>query len=65
MTMMCEFRWADENGAHNMPHPEELEYLGYRRLKVSPRFPSSWLMVRYEGCEEGEPDPNCDLKAHV
>ena len=42
----AEFRWASETGAHGMPHPEELEYLGFVRVARHPRWPSSWLMKR-------------------
>jgi len=47
-----EFRWANVRGGHNMPHPEELEYLGYVYFErdgmrvVEPRFRGSILMVR-------------------
>jgi len=43
---MTEYRWASEVGAHGMAHPEELEYLGYRRHVQSPIYPASWLMIR-------------------
>jgi hypothetical protein len=41
-----EFRWASETGAHALAHPEELEYLGYRRVRPDPRYPTTWLLVR-------------------
>lgn len=47
-----EYRWASEVGAHSMPHPQELAYLGYTYLfrggeqVRDPRYPHSVLMVR-------------------
>lgn len=44
------FRWASTTGAHSMPHPDELRYLGYvevvRRGETAtdPRYPGSVLM---------------------
>ena len=43
---VIEFRWANERGASGMPHPEELEHLGYVRVRQHPLFPLSWLMRR-------------------
>lgn len=48
----CEYRWASEVGAHNMPAVEELAYFGYvvaerdGRAVRDPRYPRSVLMVR-------------------
>jgi len=41
-----EFRWASEAGAAGMAYPEELEYLGYERVRRHPFWPASWLMRR-------------------
>ena len=41
-----EYRWANEDCAHGLPHPDELEYLGYEKVQQHPNFPKSWLMVR-------------------
>lgn len=47
-----EYRWASTAGAHTMPHPDELAYLGYEhvmrdgRAVVDPRYPHSVLMRR-------------------
>jgi hypothetical protein len=38
------FRWASEVGAHSMPHPEELEYLGYTFVGIDPRYQGAVLM---------------------
>lgn len=52
MTDTRDYRWASDTGAHGMPHPEELMYLGYRIatrdgvVVRDPRYPSSVLMVR-------------------
>lgn len=43
---MLEFRWASNVGANGMPYPEELEYLGYKRVKTHPTYRHSILMVR-------------------
>ncbi len=46
------FRWASETGAHSMPHPDELRWLGYvpvlrHGVEVTdPRYPGSLLMRR-------------------
>lgn len=46
-----EYRWASSCGAHSMPHPEELLYLGYAYVERNgervrdPRY-GSWLMAR-------------------
>lgn len=47
-----EYRWASERGAHSMPHPDELRYLGFlpalrdgQEIR-NPRYPGSLLMVR-------------------
>jgi hypothetical protein len=42
------YRWASEHAAHGMPHPDELEYLGYERVGSDPRYPGSVLMRRRE-----------------
>lgn len=50
--MTLEYRWASESGAHTMPHPDELRYLGYTEatrdsvVVRDPRYPTSVLMVR-------------------
>ena len=41
-----EYRWASEHGTAGMPHPEELAYLGYVKVRQHPMWPSSWLMRR-------------------
>lgn len=47
-----EWRWASEIGAHGMPYPVELEFLGYDYARRDgervrdPRYPHSVLMVR-------------------
>lgn len=46
VSAVTEYRWASETGAHSMPHPEELEWLGYVRVCRDPRYPSSVLMKR-------------------
>lgn len=46
MAVIMEFRWASEVGRHGMPYPEELEYLGFTRVRPCPNYPTAWLMVR-------------------
>ena len=46
MTFPCDLRWASDSGAQGMPHPEELEYLGWKRLREHPSYAGVWLMVR-------------------
>jgi hypothetical protein len=41
-----EFRWASTNGALGLPHPEELEYLGYEYVRDHTIFPDSKLYRR-------------------
>lgn len=41
-----QFRWANEECLNGLPHPEELEYLGYVRVQRHPHFYKSWLMKR-------------------
>lgn len=47
-----EYRWASEAGAHSMPHPDELRWLGFLPVVRDgeevrdPRYPGSLLMVR-------------------
>jgi len=41
-----EWRWASINCAHNMPHPDELEYLGYKRVIEHPWYPGTYLYRR-------------------
>ena len=47
-----EFRWASESGAHSMPHPDELLYLGYDyvwrdgEIVRQPSYPETVLMRR-------------------
>ncbi len=45
VSVIVEVRWASETGAHSMPHPDELRYLGYQPL-TDPRYPGSLLMRR-------------------
>lgn len=33
-----EYRWASITGAHSMPAPEELEWLGYKAVGSDPRY---------------------------
>ena len=47
-----EYRWANEAGAHSMPHPDELRYLGFE-IAIRDgqpirdwRYPDSILMKR-------------------
>ncbi len=50
--LIGEFRWASETGAHSMPHPDELRWLGYVPVLRGgvevrdPRYPDSLLMRR-------------------
>lgn len=46
MVESWEYRWASETGAQGMPHPEELEYLGYERLLRHRFWPDSILYRR-------------------
>lgn len=46
MSDVSEWRWANEQGEHGMPYPEELEWLGYVRVARHPANPTSWLMRR-------------------
>jgi hypothetical protein len=41
-----EFRWANTEGAFGLPHPDELEYLGYEFVKASTLYPTSRLYRR-------------------
>jgi len=47
-----EYRWANEKGAHSMPHPDELHWLGYEYVLKDGqtvrdlRYPDSVLMRR-------------------
>jgi len=50
--MPVEYRWANEAGAHSMPHPDELRYLGFE-IAIRDgqpirdwRYPDSILMKR-------------------
>lgn len=43
---VIEFRWASETGRSGMPHPDELEYFGFVRVRRHPFYPASWLMRR-------------------
>ena len=43
---MTEYRWASDSGAQGMPYVEEIEYLGFERLREHPLFPGTWLMRR-------------------
>ena len=44
--MSDEYRWASESGAQGMATPEELEWLGYEKVREHPLWEGSWLMKR-------------------
>ena len=52
MSTITEYRWANEVGAHSMPHPDELRWLGFEPVFRNgqpvrdPRYPDSVLMKR-------------------
>jgi hypothetical protein len=39
-----------------MPHPEELEYLGYTFAGIDPRYPGAVLMRKEIPCRQATPD---------
>lgn len=41
-----EYRWASEVCSNSLPHPDELEYLGYDKVGRHRLFPSSILYRR-------------------
>jgi hypothetical protein len=41
-----EFRWASTEGTLGLPHPEELEYLGYEYVRDHSFYPTSKLYRR-------------------
>ena len=52
VNVVTEYRWANEVGAHSMPHPDELRWLGFDFVLRDgqpvrdPRYPESVLMRR-------------------
>ena len=40
------YAWASETRAHSMPTPEELEAVGYVKLRRHPWYAGAWLMKR-------------------
>ena len=52
------FRWANDQGAHGMPTPAELEADGYIVSHRHPLFPRSVLMWKRESMDDApEPAP--------
>ena len=41
-----EFRWAACDWRNSMPHPDELEYLGFVIVREHPIYRGVWLMKR-------------------
>ena len=44
--MTDEYRWASESGAQGMATVDELEWLGYVKLREHPLYPGTWYMKR-------------------